>query len=122
MCARSPHCAWYWTRSVPYCLQCGEPLALDAEKCPACGRAVGMSTLGRALERRAGPGKLRLLRAVALGAALVGAITIGWPMLDAYRRDRAVPGVSDFDRGARASQRSRVRVRRPDGRTESGVV
>ncbi len=67
---------------MAYCVQCGEPISLDQTLCPACGRAVGESSIGVARERQPSKTALRLLGAM---AALVAALLGVWVLVIAWR-------------------------------------
>lgn len=60
---------------MPFCHQCGEEIRLSTERCPACDRLVGMSSVGLAKARQARPGTRRaLVVAVLACGALVLAV------------------------------------------------
>ena len=78
---------------MAYCIQCGEVLELSDRACPACGRAVGESSVGAARERRARPVALRMLGTMAavvaalLGVAVLVMILRARPQLDRAQLD-----------------------------------
>lgn len=103
---------------MSFCVQCGESLAPAAVTCPSCKRPVGFSSIGAAMERRAGAGQQRILRWVAIGAGLVLVVGLAlrfWPA-------RSTPSKATLDDVARRAAPSLVRLVSPDGRERGGVV
>jgi len=92
---------------MAYCVQCGEPLSLDAKTCPACKRPVGLSSIGRALERL--PSRAAVSAAKILGVVAALCLLATGVLWLAHR-----PGkLSDAGatEAAAAAARSIVRVR-----------
>lgn len=101
---------------MAWCIQCGETIALETERCPTCGRLVGASSIGAAQERRLNAGSRRGL---VVAVAVVTVAVMAWLGVR-FLSDRH--GVSNDQRvtAARAARRATVRVTR--GTVSAGGV